>query len=103
MKEKQCKNCSGKKTVRTKEEKKIVTDRLNRIEGQIKGIKRMIEEDRYCSDVLMQLSAVENSIKSLSNHELENHLAVTNKNEDKVKARRIIERIKYLTTDLELM
>ena len=58
MKEKQCNNCSGKKTVRTKEEKKIVTDRLNRIEGQIKGIKRMIEEDRYCSDVLMQLSAV---------------------------------------------
>ena len=74
MKEKQCKNCSGKKTVRTKEEKKIVTDRLNRIEGQIKGIKRMIEEDRYCNDVLMQLSAVENSIKSLSNHVLENHL-----------------------------
>ena len=74
MKEKQSKNCSGKKTVRTKEEKKIVTDRLNRIEGQIKGIKRMIEEDRYCSDVLMQLSAVENSIKSLSNHVLENHL-----------------------------
>ena len=74
MKEKQCKNCFGKKTVRTKEEKKIVTDRLNRIEGQIKGIKRMIEEDRYCSDVLMQLSAVENSIKSLSNHVLENHL-----------------------------
>lgn len=80
MKEKQCKNCSGKKTVRTKEEKKIVTDRLNRIEGQIKGIKRMIEEDRYCSDILMQLSAVENSIKSLSNHVLENHLytCVTN-------------------------
>ena len=74
MEEKQCKNCSGKKTVRTKEEKKVVTDRLNRIEGQIKGIKRMIEEDRYCSDVLMQLSAVENSIKSLSNHVLENHL-----------------------------
>ena len=74
MKEKQCKNCSGKKTVRTKEEKKIVTDRLNRIEGQIKGIKRMIEEDVYCKDVLIQLSAIENSVKSLSNHILENHL-----------------------------
>ena len=59
MKEKQCKNCSGKKTVRTKEEKKIVTDRLNRIEGQIKGIKRMIEEDRYCDDILIQLSAID--------------------------------------------
>lgn len=74
MKEKQCNNCCVKKTVRTKEEKKIVTNRLNRIEGQIKGIKRMIEEDRYCNDVLMQLSAVQNSIKSLSNHVLENHL-----------------------------
>ena len=40
---------------------------------------------------------------NLNINELENHLAVTNKNEDKVKARRIIERIKYLTTDLELI
>ena len=61
------KNCCHKQTHRTKEEKKIVNDRLNRIEGQIKGIKKMIDEDRYCNDVLIQLSAVENSI-------LENHL-----------------------------
>ncbi len=64
----------NKKTHRSKEEKKIITNRLNRIEGQIKGIKNMIEEDKYCNDVLIQLSAVENSIKSLSNHILENHL-----------------------------
>ena len=62
------KNCCHKQTHRTKEEKKIVNDRLNRIEGQIKGIKKMIDEDRYCNDVLIQLSAVENSIRSLSNH-----------------------------------
>ena len=68
------KNCCYKQTHRTKEEKKIVNDRLNRIEGQIKGIKKMIDEDRYCNDVLIQLSAVENSIRSLSNHILENHL-----------------------------
>ena len=68
------KNCCHKQTHRTKEEKKIVNDRLNRIEGQIKGIKKMIDEDRYCNDVLIQLSAVENSIRSLSNHILENHL-----------------------------
>ena len=68
------KNCCHKQTHRTNEEKKIVNDRLNRIEGQIKGIKKMIDEDRYCNDVLIQLSAVENSIRSLSNHILENHL-----------------------------
>ena len=68
------KNCCHKQTHRTKEEKKIMNDRLNRIEGQIKGIKKMIDEDRYCNDVLIQLSAVENSIRSLSNHILENHL-----------------------------
>ena len=60
------KNCCHKQTHRTKEEKKIVNDRLNRIEGQIKEIKKMIDEDRYCNDVLIQLSAVENSIRSLS-------------------------------------
>ena len=64
----------NKKTYRGQEEKKLITNRLSRIEGQVKGIKRMIEEDRYCHDILLQLSAVENSIKSLSNHILENHL-----------------------------
>ena len=38
------------------------------------GIKRMIQNDAYCTDVLIQLSAVENATKSLSNHILENHL-----------------------------
>lgn len=68
------KNCCEKKTYRNDEEKKIVTNRLSRIEGQIKGIKKMIAEDRYCDDVLIQLSAVDKSIKSLANHILENHM-----------------------------
>lgn len=63
-----------KKTCRSDQEKKIINNRLNRIEGQIKGIKRMIHEDTYCNDILIQLSAIENSVKSLSNHILENHL-----------------------------
>ncbi len=63
-----------KKTYRGNEEKQRITNRLSRIEGQIKGIKKMVEEDRYCQDILLQLSAIENSIKSLSNHILENHL-----------------------------
>ena len=69
-----------KKTCRSEKEKKLITNRLNRIEGQLKGIKKMIQQDTYCNDVLIQLSAIENSVKSLSNHILENHLytCVTN-------------------------
>ena len=66
--------CCKKKTVRNEEEKKIITNRIKRIEGQLTGIKKMIQNDSYCNDVLVQLSAVENSVKSLSNHILEKHL-----------------------------
>ena len=61
-------------TKRDDNTKKQLTNRLNRIEGQIRGIKKMIEEDRYCNDVLIQLAAVESSVKSLSNQVLETHL-----------------------------
>ena len=57
--------CNNKKTVRSEDEKKIINNRLNRIEGQVKGIKNMVAEDRYCNDILIQLSAIESSIKSL--------------------------------------
>lgn len=67
-------NCCNKKTKRSPEEKKLIINRLNRISGQINGINKMIENDAYCNDVLIQLSAVKNSIKSLSTHILENHL-----------------------------
>lgn len=66
--------CCCKKTYRGEEEKKIINNRISRIEGQLKGIKKMIQEDAYCNDVLIQLSAIENSVKSLSNHVLEQHL-----------------------------
>ena len=66
--------CCEKKTKRNEKEKQLINNRLNRIEGQIRGVKKMIGEDAYCNDVLIQLSAIENSIKSLSNHILENHL-----------------------------
>jgi DNA-binding FrmR family transcriptional regulator len=68
-------NCCEKKTThRAEKDKKLINNRLSRIEGQIRGVKKMIEEDAYCNDVLIQLSAIENSIKSLSNQVLENHL-----------------------------
>ncbi len=66
--------CCNKKTQRNDEEKKRIISRLNRISGQINGITKMIENDAYCNDVLIQLSAVEHSVKSLSSHVLENHL-----------------------------
>lgn len=63
-----------KKTIRSKEEKKLIKNRLNRIKGQINGIERLIEEDALCNDVLIQAVAVEKSVKSLANFILENHL-----------------------------
>lgn len=60
--------------IRTSEEKKLLINRLNRINGQINGIAKMIEEDRYCGDVLIQLSAIDKSIKSLANVILDNHM-----------------------------
>ncbi len=66
--------CCEKKTKRNEKEKQLINNRLNRIEGRIRGVKKMIGEDAYCNDVLIQLSAIENSVKSLSNHILENHL-----------------------------
>ncbi len=68
------KDCCKKQTKRNESEKKIINNRLNRIEGQVRGVKKMIEEDRYCDDVLIQLSAIDKSIKSLANHILENHM-----------------------------
>lgn len=65
---------SKKIKVRSEEEKKVILSRLNRLIGQMNGIKSMIENDRYCDDVLIQLSAVDKSIKSLANLILDNHM-----------------------------
>lgn len=65
---------NNKKTYRNDDEKKNITNRINRIIGQLNGVKKMIDTDSYCNDVLIQLSAIENSVRSLSNHILENHL-----------------------------
>ena len=67
-------DCCNKKTKRSLEEKKMIINRLNRIGGQINGITKMVENDAYCNDILVQLSAVKNSVKSLSTLMLENHL-----------------------------
>ena len=60
--------------VRTDEEKRALEIRLNKIIGQLNGIKNMVAEDRYCDDILVQLSAVDKSVKSLSNLILDAHM-----------------------------
>ena len=66
--------CECKMTVRTEEEKKDLKSRLNRITGQLNGIGKMIDEDKYCDDILIQLSAVNKAVKSLANLIVERHM-----------------------------
>ena len=68
------KDCCQRKTIRSQEDKKRMLSRLNRIEGQINGVKKMIEDDKYCDDVLIQLSAINKSVKSLANLIVEKHM-----------------------------
>lgn len=66
--------CNHKVTIRDEEEKKNLLNRISRINGQINGVKNMIIDNRYCEDVLIQLSAIEKAIKSLESVILERHL-----------------------------
>ncbi len=66
--------CCEKNTQRTDEEKKKLINRLNRIEGQVRGIKGMIEKDAYCADVLVQSAAVNAAINSFNKNLLSRHI-----------------------------
>lgn len=66
--------CHTKHTPRSDALKRNVSKRLNRAIGQLNGIKTMVEEDRYCGDVLTQLAAVESAIKSVRRLVLQDHL-----------------------------
>lgn len=69
-----CCSKEERRTYREEEEKKKLAKRLNIIEGQIRGIKQMIADDRYCDDVLIQIGAVNKALKSIGNNILESHL-----------------------------
>lgn len=69
-----CCNHQGRMKLRTEEEKNALGARLNRIIGQLNGVKNMIAQDRYCADILIQLSAIDKSVKSLAGVLLEKHL-----------------------------
>ncbi len=56
------------------ETKSAAPNRLKRIEGQIRGLQKMVEEERYCPDVMMQISAVHESLRGVGRVLLQNHL-----------------------------
>lgn len=65
---------SGRHKDRSDDEKRDLIRRLNRIEGQIRGIRRMVEEDDYCVDILTQVSAASCAINSFSKELLARHI-----------------------------
>lgn len=76
MKKDCCKCSECKKTKeRSPEEYKKLMNRLNRIEGQVKGIKKMLEENAYCTDILTQSAAVGAAIDAFNRELLENHIS----------------------------
>ena len=73
MEEKKCPYCHKNK-LRTEKEHKALINRLNRIEGQVRGVKRMIEEDAYCIDILTQVSAINAALNSFNKVLLAEHI-----------------------------
>ena len=69
---KEC-NCTRSKH-RSEDEKKDLNRRLRIIAGQINGIQQMIDDDRYCDDVLLQVASATNALKSLGNEILKSHM-----------------------------
>jgi CsoR family transcriptional regulator, copper-sensing transcriptional repressor len=56
------------------DDKPALTRRLHRIEGQVRGIERMVDEDRYCIDILTQISAATTALESLALEILDHHI-----------------------------
>ena len=70
--QKEC--CCHKTKERTEKEYKDLINRLSRIEGQIRGIKGMVERDAYCTDILIQVAAVNAALNSFNKVLLANHI-----------------------------
>lgn len=69
-----CPCCSGKTKLREISEKNELMNRLKRIEGQVRGLEGMLEKDAYCTDILMQVSAVTSALNSFSRQLLASHI-----------------------------
>lgn len=70
--EKEC--CCHKKKERSDSETKKLINRLNRIEGQVRGIRKMVENNAYCTDILIQVSAVNSALNSFNKELLAEHI-----------------------------
>ena len=66
--------CCHKTKERSEAEYKSLINRLNRIEGQVRGIRGMVERDVYCTDILIQVSAVNAALNAFNKELLENHI-----------------------------
>ena len=66
--------CHEKTTKRDPQEQKKLINRLNRIEGQIRGIRNMIEKDAYCTDILVQSAAVNAAVNAFNKELLASHI-----------------------------
>lgn len=70
-----CACTEGRKAVAVDPEIKAqVLRRLSRIEGQVRGLQKMVEAERYCADILIQISSVEQALRGVSRQMLRNHL-----------------------------
>ena len=69
-----CPHCSGKHKERDGAERKDLMNRLKRIEGQVRGVEGMLESDAYCTDILIQVSAISSALKSFNKVLLANHM-----------------------------
>ncbi len=69
-----CECCSGKHKHRDEKEFKDLMNRLKRIEGQVRGVENMIGNDAYCTDVLVQVSAISSALNSFNKVLLANHM-----------------------------
>ena len=74
MEERNCPMCSQRKKERSPEEYKKLINRLSRIEGQIRGIRSMVESGAYCPDILVQSAAANAALNSFNKVLLGNHL-----------------------------
>ena len=66
--------CTGKHKDRAEQERRDLMNRLKRIEGQVRGVEGMLDEDAYCIDILMQVSAITAALNSFNKVLLTSHL-----------------------------